>query len=66
MDVDLLLFDAYLEGFKAMPLDLCFGSRLPTLEQVTMGHSASQLQEFYEYKHIELPEDLQMEDMEMN
>lgn len=29
---DILVFDAYLEGFCEMPQDLCFASRLPTLE----------------------------------
>ena len=33
IDVDLLVFDAYLAGYEAMPLDLCFGSRLPPVEQ---------------------------------
>ena len=39
IETDLLVFDAYLDGFKEMPLDLCFGSRLPTLEQLQQQHS---------------------------
>lgn len=67
IEVDYLVFDTYIEGFTAMPLDLCFGSRLPTLEHNGMDHSVKDLQRYFKFTKIELPEDLTMvNDMECN
>lgn len=60
VDTDLLVFDAYLTGYEAMPLDLCFGSRIPPISDIS-GHQAQFLQEHFTYKRIKLPEDVTMQ-----
>ena len=49
IETDMLVFDVYLDGFRTMPVDLCFGSRLPTLEQNSLDHSAAYLQKHYKF-----------------
>ena len=31
-ETDFIVFDSFLKGFSAMPSDLCFGSRVPSIE----------------------------------